>query len=200
MTEPNTIKRAVRGDEDAQHRLYEAYHGAAFRLAYLLLQDTYDAEEVVQDSFAYVLHNIGRYDAERGSFWAWLRVTLVSRCRNKRRRKELAQLSLDSLEAAGRGVADSRSRTDPVAMLETADMRRAVWEALRAVSPAAREALILRFYADLPYKDIADALGCSPEAARARVANGKVQLRRMLAELAGEVLPGAAIARPGEVG
>jgi RNA polymerase sigma-70 factor (ECF subfamily) len=164
----------------AQRALYEAHYGGAFRLAYLLLQDTCDAEEVVQDAFVYLFRDLRRYDPERGSFWAWLRVALVSRCRNKRRRRRLSLVSLEALDAAGQVPADPAPASDPADALELRGTRRAVWDALQRVSPGAREALVLRFYEGLPYGEIAAALGCSADAARARVAHGKVQLRRLL--------------------
>jgi len=176
-----TIARAVGGDEAAQRMLYEGHYAAAFRLAYLLLQETCDAEEVVQDAFVYVLRNLPRYDPERGSFWAWLRVVLVSRCRNKRRRRRLQLVSLELLEASGQVPADPAPASDPEQVLERLGTRRVVWRALQRVSAGARDALVLRYYEGLSYAEIAAALGCSPEAARARVAHGKAQLRQLLA-------------------
>lgn len=180
MNDLDTITQAVGGDEGAQRALYETYHARAFRLAFLLLQDARDAEEVVQDAFVYVFRNIRRYDAQRGSFWAWLRVTVVSRCRNKRRRKRLPQISLERLAAVGRSLPDAQRAHDPEWVTESRGARREVREALARVSPGAREALILRYYEELPYAEIAQILGCSAEAARARVAHGKVQLRHLL--------------------
>jgi len=180
MTDTETIARAIDGDEAAQRTLYEAYHAAAFRLAYLLLQDTCDAEEVVQDGFIYALRNLRRYDSGRGSFWTWLRVILVSRCRNKRRRCQLSVISLEAL-TAGQVPANPRPSGDPATVLERMGARRAVWDALQQVSSGARDALILRYYEGLSYAEIADILGCSNDAARARVTHGKVQLRRLLA-------------------
>jgi RNA polymerase sigma-70 factor (ECF subfamily) len=180
MAEDQTIARATEGDQAAQRALYEAHHAAAFRLAFLLLQDADDAEEVVQDAFVYVLRNLERYDSKRGSFWAWLRVVLVSRCRNKRRRRQVPLVSLDALEASGQPVADPQPASDPADLIELRGTRRAVWQALQQVSPGARAALVLRFYEGLSYADIAATLGCSAEAARARVAHGKTQLRRLL--------------------
>ncbi len=180
MTDTETIARAMKGDQVAQRVLYETHHAAAFRLAYLLLRESCDAEEVVQDAFVYVLRNLHRYDHERGSFWAWLRVVLVSRCRNKRRRRQLSLVSLNVLDAAGHAPAASEPASDPAGVLERLGTRRVVWEALQQVSPGARDALILRYYEGLPYAEIAAALGCSAEAARARVAHGKTQLRRLL--------------------
>ena len=180
MTDVETIASAVDGDEAAQRALYEAHHAGAFRLAFLLLQDACDAEEVVQDAFVYLFQNLHRYDAGRGSLWAWLRVVLVSRCRNKRRRHRLPSVSLESMEAAGQSPADPAPASDPAHVLELQGTRRAVWQALQQVSPGARDALVLRYYEGLSYAEIADTLGCSPDAARARVAHGKTQLRRLL--------------------
>ena len=180
--------------------LYEAHYAAAFRLAYLLLQDTCDAEEVVQDAFVYVFRNLWRYDAERASFMGWLRVVLVSRCRNKRRRRQLSTVSLEALTADGQPPPDSKSGHDPADALELQGTRRAIWEALQQVSSGAREALILRYYEGLPYAEISALLGCSPDAARARVAHGKVQLRRLLTDAAGDMARDAGVVRPVEVG
>jgi RNA polymerase sigma-70 factor (ECF subfamily) len=200
VTETDVIARATRGDEAAQRALYEAYRGAAFRLSYVLLQDTRDAEEVVQDAFAYLLRNLCRYDPGRGSFWTWLRVTLVSRCRNKRRRKQLAIVSLDRLEGACGPVPDPSPIGDPASRFEMRDTQRAVWEALQQVSSGARDALILRYYEGLPYAEIAEVLGCSPGAARARVVHGKVQMRRLLSELATAPAYAKVVGRISEVG
>lgn len=200
MNSSDAIARAAAGDDAARQALYETHHAAAFRLAYLLVQDPDDAEEVVQDAFAYLFRNLHRYDAEKGSFWAWLRVTLVSRCRNKRRRKRLALVPLENLEAAGRPLPDPRPTSDPARVMEASGARRAVWEALQRISPAAREATVLRYYQGLSYAEIAAILGCSPDAARARVAHAKLQLRRLL--LAQEEQPAArrGVESPAEVG
>lgn len=199
-SDAETIARAIGGDEAAQRALYEAHHAAAFRLAYLLLQDTCDAEEVVQDAFVYLLRNLRRYDAERGSFWAWLRVILVSRCRNKRRRQRLHLISLELLNAAEQAPADPAAVGDPAGALEVQGVRRAVWKALQQVSPGARDALILRYYEGLSYAEIAATLGCSADAARARVAHGKVQLRRLLAAPKEEVVGERGAVRAAKVG
>ena len=200
QVDTETIERAIRGDEAAQRTLYEAYYAAAFRLAYLLLQDACDAEEVVQDAFVYVFRNLQRYDAERASFMGWLRVVLVSRCRNKRRRRQLTTVSLETLTAAGQPASDSKLGRDPADVLELQGSQRVIWEALQKVSAGAREALILRYYEGLPYAEISKLLGCSSDAARARVAHGKVQLRRLLIEAAGDVVKDTGMVRPAEVG
>jgi RNA polymerase sigma-70 factor (ECF subfamily) len=171
--------------------LYERHHATAFRLACLLLRDTHDAEEAVQDAFVYAFCNLERYDPRRASFWTWLRVIVVSRCRNKRRRKRLPRVSLEALKGVGLMPADPKPTSSPAHMLERSEAELMIWEALQSVSPGARDALILRYYEDLSYAEIAEALGCSNDAARSRVAHGKVQMRRLLS--AGDVQPQLAL-------
>ncbi|NLF00863.1 MAG: RNA polymerase sigma factor [Anaerolineales bacterium] len=179
MDEAEAIQRAIEGDEAAQRVLYEAHRAALYRLAYLLLDNTQDAEEVVQDTFVYALSRLVHYDPARRSLGGWLRMILVSRCRNCWRRRPREAVSLEELEDAGYAPAGQLSE-EPARRLEALDARRAMWHALRQVSRGAREALILRYYSDLPYAEIGAVLGCSAEAARARVAHGKAQLRRLL--------------------
>lgn len=194
------LASALEGEERAQRALYEAHHAPAFRLAYLLLQDRLDAEEVVQDAFVYAFRHLDRYDPERASLWTWLRVIVVSRCRNKRRRKQLPRISLEALMAVGRTPAETQEASDPASALERLDVRRRVWEALQQVSDGAREALILRYYEDLPYAEVAEILGCSSEAARSRVVHGKAQLRVLLVAPEERSAPESGAVRPAEAG
>jgi len=198
--ESTRLADALEGDETAQRALYEAHHASAFRLAYLLLEDRLDAEEVVQDAFVYAFRHLDQYDPDRASFWTWLRVILVSRCRNKRRRKQLPRISLETLMAVGQTPAETKEASDPARALERLDMRRRVWEALQQVSDGARDALILRYYEGLPYAEVAEILGCSSEAARSRVVHGKAQLRGLLTAPEERSAPESGAVRPAEAG
>ncbi len=201
MPECDVVALAVLGEEAAQRQLFEAHWARAYRLAFLLLSDACDAEEVAQDAFVYAFRNIARFDVARASFWGWLRVIVVSRSRNKRRRHQLATVSLDMLDAAGQPPVDRQPAHDPAQWTEDLGARQAVWVAVQKVSQGAREALVLRYYEGLPYEQIAGMLGCSPEAARARVAYAKAQIRRQLEGSEGDLLEwaGILVGRPGEV-
>jgi RNA polymerase sigma factor (sigma-70 family) len=58
--------------------------------------------------------------------------------------------------------------------------RSEVWTAARDLPAKQREALLYRFAADLPYSDLADALGCTEEAARQRVSEAVRNLRKVM--------------------
>jgi RNA polymerase sigma-70 factor (ECF subfamily) len=107
---------------------------------------------------------------------------------------------LETLAAIGQTPADPEPTSDPAGMLELQGRRRAMWEMLQQVSVGARDALVLRYYEGLSYAEIAELLGCSPDAARARVAHGKVQLKRLLTGTGEGAVHEVGIVRPVEVG
>ncbi len=88
------IQRWLVGDERAAEAIYAQSRGATFGLAYALLDNSADAEEVTQDALAYALSHIDRYDPQRARFTTWLHTITVSRCRNKRRRHFLPSVPL----------------------------------------------------------------------------------------------------------
>ena len=65
---------------------------------------------------------------------------------------------------------------------ERADAEPAIWDAVRRLPPAQRAAVVHRYVLDLPYAEIAVALGCSEEAARASAYEGRKTLRGLVGE------------------
>jgi RNA polymerase sigma-70 factor (ECF subfamily) len=135
-----------------------------YRLAYGVLLNQQDAEEVVQDSFGYAFQSLRRYDSARSSFRTWLYTITLSRCRNKRRRKWLPTLPLaDMVEwLPGR-------EPNPEAAVEQLSIREMVWNALGELSPKQREAIVLRYFDGLTYREMAMVLGCPLKTAESRV-------------------------------
>jgi RNA polymerase sigma factor (sigma-70 family) len=68
--------------------------------------------------------------------------------------------------------------------VESEDGRPELWRAVAGLPPMQRAALIHRYVLDLPYADVAAALGCSEEAARANAYEGRRKLREMQGALA----------------
>jgi RNA polymerase sigma-70 factor (ECF subfamily) len=167
------LARGAQGDEPACAALYHRFCPAVERLALGLLGDRQDAEEVTQDAFVYALKNLARYDAGKSAFSTWLYTITLSRCRNKRRRKWLALAPLDLLATDGRRRSDRLVET----LLERRGVRAQLWEALQALPERLREAVALRYLAEMRYKEIGETLGCNPKTAESRVRQGLQELR-----------------------
>ncbi len=88
--------------------------------------------------------------------------------------------AIDHHRARGRAaVPVAAVREEPVFDPDPADDT--VWDAVAALPPKQRAAVTLRFASDLPHEEIAEALGCSPEAARRSLHEGLKRLRKELA-------------------
>jgi RNA polymerase sigma-70 factor (ECF subfamily) len=174
------LSAAQNGDELAAEAIYRRFSPAVLRLAASLLNDSEDADEVMQDTFVYALRNLHRYDPAKSAFQTWLFTIAVSRCRNKRRRKWLATMPLawflrqepKYIETGHRTIED---------WLAVQGVRRDLWGIVQSLSPNLREALILRFVGGMAYGEIGNAVGCGEKAAESRVRTAIVALRKRLA-------------------
>ncbi len=173
------IAQSLQGNEEAFAALYQACAPGVYRLAYGVLLNTQDAEEVVQDVFVYVYRSLTRFDPNRGAFQTWLYTITISRCRNKRRRKWLPTVMLSHLMGQGIEPAVPRQET-PEAAMARRDVRDALETALAALSPRLREAVTLRYAHGLTFREMAEVLGCPQKTAESRVRLAHQALRRAL--------------------
>ncbi|MCA9997157.1 MAG: RNA polymerase sigma factor [Anaerolineales bacterium] len=173
------IARCLAGEEAAHMVLYNQFAGMVYRLAYGLLQNREDAEEVLQDSFEYAFRSLDQFDGRKSAFKTWLYRIAVSRCRNKRRRKWLPTFSLGQL--LSHEVADTDTPT-PSETLALNERQQAVWEALKQLSPKLRETAVLRYYHDLHYQEIGDILNIPAKTAESRMRLVHKTLHELLSE------------------
>jgi RNA polymerase sigma-70 factor (ECF subfamily) len=174
------IRRWRASDERAAEAIYNQFWDSSLGLAYSLLDDLADAEEAAQDALTYALTHIERYDPERASFSTWLHTIVVSRCRDRRRRRILPSLPLFAWLRGGGDAPDPAPSPEQHAIQATT--RDEVWEAIEELSPPHREVLVLRHWADYTYREIGDMLGCSMRTAQSRVRLAHQQLKANLAD------------------
>ena len=182
MAEINAlIERCQAGDERATEVLYTYHRDQVFRLAYGILGDWEDAQEVAQDALIYALTKINRFNPQKARFSTWLHTITVCRCRNKfRSRRRFFGLSLTGwLERWADDVPESE--LDREAQIIRAELRDEVWQAIQALSRPLREAIILRHWAELTYREMAEVLGCPIRTAQSRVRLAHKSLRTTLA-------------------
>jgi RNA polymerase sigma-70 factor (sigma-E family) len=154
--------------------LYSAHYRALVRLAVLLVRDTPTAEEVVQDAIVAMHEGWHRLrDAEKAL--AYLRQAVVNRSRSVLRHRTVAdrnpQETPPDMPSAEQGA---------LVLLD----RYAVVAALRELPERQREAIVLRYYADLSEAQIAATMGISRGAVKSHTARGMSSLRAVLQEAA----------------
>jgi RNA polymerase sigma-70 factor (ECF subfamily) len=180
------IERCQTGDERATEALYNAHQGQVFRLAYGILGNWEDAQEITQDALVYALTKISRYDSKKARFSTWLHAITVSRCRNKLRGRRFSWLSLTAwLEGRGGDVPDAKPGQEAGVIRD--ELRDEVWLAIQNLSPSLREAIVLRHWGELTYREMAEVLGCPIRTAQSRVrlAHERIQTALSQENLAG---------------
>jgi RNA polymerase sigma-70 factor (sigma-E family) len=150
--------------------IYTTHYRSLVRLAVLLVRDVATAEEVVQDSFI-AMHGAWRRLRDTEKALSYLRQSVVNRSRSVLRHRMVvdknAPKPAPDMPSAEQGA---------LSLLE----RSAVIAALRTLPPRQREALVLKFYADLSEAQIATAMGISRGAVKSHTARGVAALRIVL--------------------
>jgi RNA polymerase sigma-70 factor (ECF subfamily) len=185
-----TIAQARAGQADAWGRIYQQYAAAIFRFCRRVLPTREDAEDATMDVFLKLKSRLGQYDTSR-PFSAWLYKVASNHCwdllRRRHTRQDLETADVDTLPL---------EHPDPgqLDQLLTAQSGNRVRDALHRLPARARMVLVLRYYADLSYDEIAEALGLRRAFVGVVLLRARHQLRELLKEGAqGE----AAVSRAG---
>ena len=171
------IQTCLTGEQTAYTALYDHFATGIYRLCYSLVLQRQDAEDVMQETFVYAFKNLHRFDAARASFKTWLYTIAVSRCRNTYRRKRLPNIDFGQLFRLE--IAAPRSER-PEAELARKAAEDALRQALYALTPPLREAVVLRYGHGLTYREISEVMGCPPKTAESRIRLAHQHLKHIL--------------------
>lgn len=154
--------------------LYRSDYTRLVRLATMLVDDRGTAEELVQDAFvAFARQQPQRPLLDPNAAGAYLRTTVVNRARSQLRKRAVRRRHLRSVEAPPSAPPADR---DVLAN----DANRRMLEALDELPARQRQVLILRYYAELSEREIADALGISAGSVKTHAHRGLAALETRL--------------------
>ena len=129
-------------------------------MAYRIVGQRADAEEVVLEAFAQVWREAPRFDAARGSVAGWLTMIARSRAldlvRARGRRERMTATAAAEQPEASPAMGDWRN--DPAGAVDDAERRARVREALASLSAPQREAIELAYFGGLSQSEIAERL------------------------------------------
>jgi RNA polymerase sigma-70 factor (ECF subfamily) len=187
-TDEALMDRAQTGDVRAFAELVLRYQMPMFNLAYRMLRDRHEAEDVAQETFLHLFRAIERFHAgER--FSPWLYRIAMNLCLDKLRRYRGAVVSLDApVDAAGdlyRQVPDAAP--GPAELVELGELKGNVQEAVDELPDHYRVVVILRHLHDLTYDEIARTLEMPIGTVKTRLFRAREMLRQRLSETVGPV-------------
>jgi RNA polymerase sigma-70 factor, ECF subfamily len=182
------VEALRREDPEAATALVETYGDRVYRLARRITSSNEDAEEVAQDALWTAARKIGSFKGE-SAFGSWLyRITAnAAYMKLRSRRSKSAEIALDdvlpTLDEEGRHfepMDDWSTRVDEQAI--QGELRGVLEDAIAALPPDYRTAVILHDIEGLSNPDIAETLGISLPAVKSRIHRSRLFLRQRLSD------------------
>lgn len=184
------IESCQRGDRDAFRQLFETHKDRVWTIARHFTRDETAARDITQQVFLKLFTAIGqfRHDA---NFSTWLYRLVVNACLDERRRQRRF-LSLDFFRTGDGPEEDevemeiedlSRTQRPQEEMFSRLEVSREVKAAVAELKPKLRIAILLKYFEELSYEEMAEALGCSMGTVASRLNRGHKALAKRLAHL-----------------
>jgi len=152
---PDLTENWQHGDVSAFETLYRQYEKLVFRTAYLITGSKEAAEDALQEVFVSVWRSRHTYDPNKGKLTTWLHRITVNQCSKKKPGKTPAAVSL---EEKGIDLPEIKHQSQPEDILVNKMEYDQLLRAMDVLDTKHRSVLVLRYFNDLSYQDIAEAL------------------------------------------
>lgn len=172
------LEQARQGDKFAFGRLIEAYQGPVYNLAYRMLGNRGEAEEAAQEAFIRAYTRLDTYDPSR-KFSTWMLSITSNYCVDLLRKRRALLLSLDQPLPPHPALMSDRGE-NPEAQTAASEREGMVQALLEHLPEDYRQAVVLRYWYDLSYEEIADVMETTVSAIKSRL----FRARRQLADVA----------------
>ncbi|MFO7323479.1 MAG: sigma-70 family RNA polymerase sigma factor [Chloroflexota bacterium] len=170
----NWVRSALEGDQEAFAELVYTYQDSVYNLCYRMLSERTEAEDAAQETFLKAFLNLQRYDPSR-SFKTWLLSIASNHCIDRLRRRRMVWLSIDEPTPQLTLASDEPEPEETIIGNQRSE---AVQELINSLSPEYRAAVVLRYWYEYSYTEIADILDTTESAIKSRL----FRARQMLAD------------------
>lgn len=179
--EAKLIARSLAQDPDAFGQLVERYATVIVNLAYRMVGDRTEAEDLAQETFVAAFKSLPAFRAE-SKFSTWLYRIAANKCKDWLRAKRPGQAvyDVDVEDVLDDRVVEERT---PERLLSQQQVAEQLGGAIQRLPPLYREAFVLKHVEGLSYEEMQEILGVKTDTLKMRVYKGRLQLSRELAEL-----------------
>lgn len=178
------VRRAQEEDESAFEQLVDKYKKKVYYIAYQMTGNHTDADDVAQETFLRAYRGIRDFKGD-SNFYTWLYRILINCCMDclRKRRKRAGDLELnEAIDLSERAQAAVLPMSGESALLsaERNELKNAIREALSALSPKHRMAVVLHDMDGMPHDAIAQIMGCSVGTVRSRLHYARLKMQQKL--------------------
>lgn len=170
--ERTSLEHAAQGDDESFALIVHQYRAPVFNLCYRMLGDAVEAEDAAQETFIRAYRNIKRFDPSR-KFINWLLTIASNHCVDRLRKKRLTLVSMNSL-LPGEHLVDRSP--GPEGRLDMSEAQHEIQMLIDQLAPKDRAAIILKYWYDQSYEEIANSLSLSVGAVKSRLHRARREL------------------------
>ena len=180
QTDEEIVTRVQSGDQEAFGTLIERYEAKLMRYARKFLVDSDECQDLVQEAFIKAYVNVQSFDTDK-RFSPWMYRIAHNEFVNALKKKSRAPtVSFDPDTLLPHPIAPETSDGESIKQ----EMRRMLDKYLAGLNPKYREPLVLFYFEDMDYKQIANVLEIPMSTVGVRLKRGKNMLKNMVGELA----------------
>jgi RNA polymerase sigma factor (sigma-70 family) len=164
------IEECRKGNRKAQFRLYKQYSKAMYNLAYRILNNREDAEDILQEAFLECFNNITSFRFE-STFGAWLKKILVNKCINQLKKKKIDLTLCETLPTV-------IYEEDEEVKYDTGK----IFKGIGMLPDGYRVILTLYLLEGYDHSEISQILGVSESTSKSQYSRAKEKLRKILSK------------------
>jgi len=174
------LQACKKGSTTAQFEIYKLYYKAMFNTAIRILQNSYDAEDVMQEAFLNAFTKLDTYKGEV-PFGAWLKRIVINRSLTQIKKKnKLQEVNLEVVDKKLESVDENELNESKIDYVNLKVKK--VSKAMEQLKDSYRRALTLSLIEGYDNEEIADILNISNENCRTTISRAKSRLRKILTE------------------
>lgn len=177
IAESQLIQRAIEGDVDAFGDVVRLYERPVYNLAYRMLGNAVEAEDAAQEAFIKAYSNLHRYDPTR-SFKTWILSITSNHCIDRLRKRRLTWLSLDEPLPPHPALVSQQAGPEATALAN--ELSEQVQDLLDGLSDEYRTVIVLRYWYDLSYAEIAMMTDSTESAVKSRLFRARQALAKQI--------------------
>jgi RNA polymerase sigma-70 factor (ECF subfamily) len=174
---PELIEKWQQGDVGAFETLFQQYNRLVFRTAFLITGSKEEAEDVLQEVFISMWKFRKTFDPRKGKLTTWLHRITLNQCLKKQQRKAPASISLEDREV---DLPEMKQLSQPEEILIAKRDYERLLKAMETLEARHRSVLVLRYFDDLSYSDIAGALDIPLGTVKSRLNQGLRYLKERM--------------------
>ena len=171
------LDKARHGDKEAFGQLIGAYQTPVYNLAYRMLNNSGEAEEAAQEAFIRAYTRLDSYNPEH-KFSTWMLSITSNYCIDLIRKRRALLLSIDEPLPAHPALQSEKSK-GPESQMVTNEQQEMVQDLLQELPEDYRQAVVLRYWYEMSYDEIAEVMNTTVSAIKSRL----FRARRLLAEV-----------------